>query len=212
MIKLFINQTNIHDQYGVVLEDFSIGMPEAKLVKVPIPGRDGDLDMSEALTGFVNYKNREIVVHLGITGSEVQCEEKTNLLLSHIAGRVVRVEFTHLSGYFVGRCVVKENIRNHGHYRLVLLFDCRPYRLEVDETVINVQLADKEKTIECINSLMPAKPVIVTTDSAKVKYGSKTYSFDKGEHVLGVFFTEGVNELKLSGKGEVQIRYRRGCL
>lgn len=70
MIQVTLNYQNYYLQHRIVLEYFSIGMPEPKFIKVSVPGRDGDLDMSEALTGYTQYHNREIQLRFGIMGSE----------------------------------------------------------------------------------------------------------------------------------------------
>ncbi len=212
MILLKFNGVNIYEEYQIVLENFVIGMPKPKLVKVSIPGRDGELDMSEALNGFINYSNREIAVQLGITGSEEQCEEKRNKLIGLVAGKNVKVEFSHLQGYFYGRCTVSEVVRDKLHYLINVSISAEPYRYNRDDTVINTVLSETEQNVLCRNLFMPVSPVIETTSSANIKFMDSVYSVEAGEHKLGFYFVSGVNTLRVSGSGNMTIRYREGVL
>lgn len=60
MITVLFDETDLKLEYSMVLEEFDIGIPEPKLVTVDVPGRDGELDMSRALTGNIMYHNRII--------------------------------------------------------------------------------------------------------------------------------------------------------
>ena len=70
MKRIIFNGVDFYHQFHAVLEDYDIESPEPKIVKVSVPGRNGDLDMSEALTGTIAYNNRQITVRLGLVGRE----------------------------------------------------------------------------------------------------------------------------------------------
>lgn len=66
MIDLIINGTNIREKYGLIVikGGFELipGTPRLKYVKVP--GMNGELDITEGLTGNVEYENSEIKIEL----------------------------------------------------------------------------------------------------------------------------------------------------
>ncbi|MCW6665316.1 hypothetical protein NHG32_06440 [Aerococcaceae bacterium NML191219] len=212
MIRITFNEVDVYATKRIVLEHFDITLPKPKLIKVSVPGRDGDLDMSEALTGYVNYHNREIKVQLGLTGSEVECEAKKQYLLNLVAGNEIKIRFSHLSGYFEGRCQSMQAVRSHRHYMVELVFDCQPYRLAESETTYTLSLTNTEQSLRCANDTMPVVPTIVTTGITTIKFKSKTYSVQKGTHRLGFIFGKGVNVISASGTGMLTVRFRKGVL
>lgn len=210
MISVSINEINICKEFNVTLESFEIGMPEAKLIKVQIPGRDGELDMSEALSGYINYGNREITLKIGITGDDEISEEKKQKVLMLAAGKKAKLEFSHLDGYFYGRCTPLSLSREFAHHTLTLSFSCDPYRYQNDETVEIRAITDTPINIICVNSIMPVSPVIETSEEATIEFKDKTFHVEKGVHRLGIVFREGNNILKVKGDGAIKVRYRRG--
>ncbi|WP_449460716.1 hypothetical protein [Streptococcus suis] len=212
MIQVTLNYQNYYLQHRIVLEDFSIGMPEPKFIKVSVPGRDGDLDMSEALTGYTQYHNREIQLQFGITGSEAECEIKKQVLVSGVSGKQVHVRFSHLEGYFVGRCKVETITRSHRHYTVQLTIDCQPYRLAESETSLYYSLYASPREITFMNSGMPVVPTIRTTGNAVVVYKGNRYNLETGTHRLGFVIDSGENRLTISGTGSLTLLYRKGVL
>ena len=60
-----INGKNTWEQFRLILSSYNISPPEAKQNFISVPGRSGDLDFSEALTGYPMYGNRKITLVLG---------------------------------------------------------------------------------------------------------------------------------------------------
>lgn len=210
MISVIIDGINICEKCKVTLESFEIGMPEPKLVKVQIPGRDGELDMSEALSGFINYGNREITIQLGITGDDKASEKKKQQVLVLTAGKKVKLSFSHLDGYFVGRCTPVSITRELAHHTLTLSFSCDPYRYQNAETVETRNLTETPINLICVNTIMPVSPTIENSANAKVQFNDKIFNLQKGVHRLGIVFSEGKNTLNVSGSGTINVKYKRG--
>lgn len=212
MIKVMLNDVDVFVRDRIVLEEFSIGVPEPKLIKVTIPGRDGDLDMSEALTGYVNYSNREIVLQFGIIGREEEIEIKKLSLFNLVLGKLVKVNFSHLSGYFTGRCTLKSQSRENRHHTITLVVDASPYRLDTQETIVQTTLTASNKTLTCVNKMMPVFPVIETSATATVVYNNKTFTLQKGVHHLGIVLHLGSHNFTVKGSGTIKIKYRSGVI
>lgn len=212
MIKVSLNGIDIYSKYKIRLEEFNIEMPEPKLVKVSIPGRNGDLDMSEALSGFVNYSNRIITIKLGLTGDETEIENKRQSIISLVCGKKVKIEFSHLKGYFTGRTNIKTITRETYHNTMTINFDCEPFRLEVSDTTQTITLEATAKNYTFINSFMPVQPTIETSATATLKFGTKIFNLQKGVHNLGIVFIEGNNIINATGTGTMKVTYRKGVL
>lgn len=213
MKRIIINGVDFYHQFHAVLEDYDIESPEPKIVKVSVPGRNGDLDMSEALTGTIAYNNRQITVRLGLVGRLEERLEKEQKILQLIAGNRVRLTFSHLEGYFKGRCWVKEiQLDNDSHTTIVLTIDCEPYRYELEKHEISLELSDKVADVQCENLQMPTQPIIITTNKTTIQFQTQSITVQAGEHLLPFLFTSGENIIKISGSGMVTIQYQRGVL
>lgn len=211
MKTISINGTNLYQTDHIILESVDIEMPQAKISKVSIPGRNGDLDMSEALTGFVMYENRTITVQLGIGGKDAYVK-KNNILMNYV-GKIVQVSFSHISGYYKGRCTVKSiEIDNDLHTTVVLSFDCEPFRYEDAPITKNVTLNGQTTTISCPNLQMPSQPTVTTSSQTTIRYESQQVTVSKGEHLLPFSLAPGSNELRVTGTGMFKITYQRGIL
>lgn len=211
MITLKVNGVDLYKDYGIVLESFNIEMPEANIERIKIPGRDGEIDISDALTGYVTYNNRNIELIFGVTGKEEETLKKRNILYNKMSGKKVKLELSHLPGYFNGRAVIEETVRNNMQYQIKVGVNCDPYRYENEEYKVSKSLtAGKEEVVDCINLMMPAFPVIKCSGNIALKYKNKSYTFPAGEHIVDFFFEEGENKLVLKGEGNVEIRYQRG--
>lgn len=211
MKTISINGTNLYQTDHIILENVDIEMPQAKISKVSIPGRNGDLDMSEALTGYVMYENRTITVQLGIGGKDAYI--KKNSILMNYVGKIVKVSFSHISGHYKGRCTVKSiEIDNALHTTVVLVFDCEPFRYEDAPTIKNVTLNGQTMTITCHNLQMPTQPTVTTSSQTTIQFGNQQITVSKGEHLLPFILAPGSNELRVTGTGTFKITYQRGLL
>ncbi|NEW66034.1 hypothetical protein H1220_04265 [Carnobacteriaceae bacterium zg-84] len=211
MITLFIDDTDLYKQ-GIILEEFDIGIPEMKVHKVSVPGRNGDLDMSRALTGYTHFSNRTISLVLGMTGSEEERERLRSLLFVHVYNKQVHIRFSHLEGYFVGTMTFHSYERTPAKSTIKATVDCYPFRLIGDEVVSSTTLTSAFQYITIGYAGMPTPLSIVTTGMATIEYKGKRYTVQKGEHQLGILLEMGNNTLRVSGNGTLTTQYIREVL
>ena len=212
MIELTLDGVNLYRIHRIVLETFKIGIPEPQLTTVDVPGRNGKLDMSEALAGHLTYNNRIIELALGIVGSEEVMEQKRLTLFNLINKPLCKLKFSHLQGYFEGRCIVTDVSREHGHYTITMKCDCFPYRYLDSEFSQIRTLSSTLTAISCLCLMMPVVPKIETSSNATIKYKAATFTVQKGVHTLPILFKQGTNELIVSGTGTIKVNYRQGVL
>ena len=208
MITLAIDGFNINDEMGIVLEHFDIGIPEPKIHKVSVPGRNGDLDMTRALTGFTHFHNRTINLTLGLTGSETDREEKRSALFQITTNKQVKVEFSHLNGYFLGNITFHSYERNPAKSTIQASVDCYPFKISNEEVSSSIALSSTPRTIHVLYLGMPVPMLIKTTGNAIIEHKGNRYSVAQGEHKLGIVLEVGNNEFTLSGSGTLSYQYR----
>ena len=60
-MNVIINGLDLSDK-GITVADVYVSEASPKLIQTDIPGRDGLLDQSKAVSGFINYQNRQMTI------------------------------------------------------------------------------------------------------------------------------------------------------
>lgn len=200
---------------GLVLVDGSenIGLPEVQTYYVEVPGRNGLLDLTEALNGGVTYKNRECSWQFADAREYGERTEALVRLANMLHGRKFdfvlddRPDYTG-TGRFTAE--VEENYK--GYTLLNVTADCEPYFSKGLQTFrFN---AAGGITVKMLCGRMPVCPVFEFENETIVAAGGTHVKMQAGTYkVTDIWFTEGVNELYLNsmpGRGNVPISEYEG--
>ena len=210
---IFNNEKSAYDDWNIVLTKAEIPLPTPKTSIVDIKGADGVIDLTEALTGDVQYNNRPIKLTF-----EMMDDTDYSTLISDISNYLhgQRITF-NLSNdedyYYVGRATINqwECVKRKG--KIVIQVDCEPYKYAVTETVRTVSVTDKTKTITLINNRKRVCPILNVTGTITLTIDSVDYELAEGKQQLVNFIlVEGNNAIKISGNGTLTITYRQGAL
>lgn len=99
---VIIGEKHTYRDWGLVCTRIEIADPERKTYLVSVPGRDGDLDLSEALTGEANYGNREIKMEFIRREKEfARWHVKYSDILDYCHGQRRRIILDSDRGYFM---------------------------------------------------------------------------------------------------------------
>lgn len=209
-----------------------VNPPTVKTNVVDIPGGDGALDLSTALSGRPIYKNRtgswEFIAENGFK----EWADLFSEIMTYLHGQKLKAVLEDDPDYYYeGRFSVNE-WKSDPYYSLIVIgYDVGPYKKENDgldenwlwdpfnfETDIvrnyrNLPV-DGTLTMIVIGSNMPGVPTIITSDSGiSVTFGGETYRLAKGINVIDdIVLESGENELTFSGKGIVTVEYNGGTL
>lgn len=205
---------------------------------VDVPGADGFLDFSEAITGRRIFKNRPISIELGGKKPRDNWDIFISDLRNLVEGREIKVIFDNDSGfYWTGRASIQGYDRNReiGTFTLAIP-KADPYKYNVadstedwlwdsfdfetgiiDEgTEITVRTGET-KTYTIVPDQMPFVPTIYVSvlgsAGLKMTANGETYTLMKGKNRFAdiTVNTEDV-VLSFTGTGTLTIRYRRGSL
>ena len=120
-------------ELSFLLADYKIPDPNAKKHEVQVPGRDGTLDLTEALGG-VYFENRTI--ELVLNGNAITTEHfqrNCSVLRNKLDGKVCKVTFSDDLGYYwLGRMSVDAERLGRHHMSVTLHVDAYPYKLMID--------------------------------------------------------------------------------
>lgn len=125
--------------WGLMLREApKVTSPEPKTHYVDIPGADGELDLTEALTGKVQYKNRKItMVFVTMAGREDWSAIYSDILME-LQGKLIRITLDDDPlHYYTGRVTVGEPTRMNAKTILLnMSAEVEPYKKSMNGDVM----------------------------------------------------------------------------
>lgn len=222
--NLYITNTNV------------IGNPEQYTNYVTVPGRDGRLDMSEALTGRPIYIRRELTINLASSRPKTMWDATISYFRNHINGRVCRITFDNDVSYFWrGRVRIEdfESAMTLGQFTVKV--EAEPYKYSILQssdpwlwnpfnfTTDMITYTDAwdisgSKTVTVPKGTMPTTPTFVVSqlvgDSITMAVGEQSYTLVPGSNTFPEVKVNGDEDVEITftGTAKVQIVYRGGSL
>jgi len=199
--------------YSLTVAPYAIPMPEPQTNFVEIPGRDGALDLSEAL-GTVRYTDRIIPLTLY---TRAPFDTLISAFAADVHGQRINVIFDRDPTYYYDARVTVEDVERHaGYCELSLKCRAKPYKLEHFETSITV-LPTGSATLTLTNTRMPVVPTITVSAEMTLAFtiNEKDYSvtLPAGTHTVpSLVLSEGDTEIGVTGTGSITFTYRKGAL
>ena len=197
--RLIVNGVDLSIRFQMVLLDgYTLEPPEPKTYTVDIPGGNGVIDLTEALTGDVAYKNRKQEFTFAVI--DVKNFEKVKTEVSNfLHGRAFDYTMTMDPGYtYHGRFTVDSY--SHEAYANGLLgqfkikVDADPYKLK--EHCAYRLNATGGKLYRFESGRRPVHPTVECTQPTWFTWNGKEQLVPAGTYRLNdVVFTDGINEI-----------------
>ncbi len=216
----FGNKHSYRD-FKTVMSSRTIGLPTVQTSKISVPGRDGDLDLTEALDGAVHYGNRVLEITLSATDrmSGKTWAETLADIAFHIHGKRLQIVFDDDSEYYyTGRCTISRVALQMAakSQSVTIVCDCQPYKISVDELTVQANVNPAYRTIVIENGRMPSVPSFTFSDPCWLNMNGETRQFDVGTYSSkDLILAPGRNTVyvkTVEDVGLVTIRYRKGDL
>lgn len=209
------NATAMHD-LGLILDVESIdeALPEQKRSNVSIPGRNGVLDTTYALTDAPLFDNRTLTYVLKAYAQYVDISELKNKLVNAFHGREVRVTRSWDPGYyFTGNCQVEYKYSSAVCIEITIKIDADPFMYETAETSTTITVSGT-KMQKLANGTKWITPKVATNANLIVTINGKetTLSANTNQKYENIYLKSGDNSVKVSGTGNVTFTYRKGKL
>lgn len=205
----------------------------AKFVKVP--GSDGMLNLTEYLTGEVNYARREGTLSFIIDNDHEPVERIREKIVDVLHGKVIKMQLSYDARYYYeGRFSVGEVVSGADYSRISINYKLNPYKLSVDWIGSNPVLWDPFNfetdydysallsTIEVNNQTKNYTiyaddyrfnpNVICALGIITVRFAGVTKTISAGQTAVLGRSKPGANILTVSGTGSATIRWRGGKL
>ena len=207
----FGRKHSIYD-YGLVMTDYSISNPAVTRYLVKVPGRNGVLELTESLTPYITYDNRQLQFAFVWRSRPEDYEEAKQTIINDLHGKKMQVILDSDPDYYYDGFVTVDSDSFSGRERadIVVHVDAAPYKLRKTETT---KTKSGSGTLVCENSRMEVIPQIKVTAATSITFNNSTYSLSAGTYTLpGIVFKEGNNTLTISGSGTTTVKYRQGRL
>lgn len=194
---------------GLVLYSKKISPPKARTTVVEVPGRDGNLDITEALTGRVMYEDREISFVFRVPNPKEEWPRVYSKVLNKIHGRRMDIVLDDdPDNTYTGRVSIDEFATNRTLAEIAVICIVAPkktYKTSVKKTVA----VSGTKTLTVTNSGIPTVPDISADKEMDVSFGGKSYHLSPGKNkVFDILLPEGDSKLTFSGTGNITVEFK----
>lgn len=203
------------EDWNLILHEKIVSPPVPKTNYVSVPGRDGDLDLTEALSGVVNYQDRKASYTFLLTdGTHADRVELISQIIGVLHGQRVQIIDTddYPDYYMNGRLTVTDVSNSNAYGILKIEAVCQPWRYAINQKTkaVTVTASDGTVTVTMTNSgYKTVAPTLTVTGSITLTYGSTSTTLSAGTYILaGLRFTPGVNTVTVAGTGSITISYQ----
>lgn len=200
--------------WNLILHEKTISPPRPKTNYVSVPGRDGDIDLTESLSGLVNYQDRSGSFTFLLTdGSHADREELIAEIVGVLNGqRLQYIDTDDYPEYYMNGRFTVVSVSNNNAYGIVKVEAVfNPWRYALNQTTRSVTVTANDGTVSVVMSNKGYKtvtPTITVTGSVTLTYGSTSTTLSAGTYTLpGLLFTPGVNTVTVAGSGSIQISF-----
>lgn len=225
-----IGDKHSYSDLGLLMKSKVISQPEVQTKYLTVPMRDGDIDLTETLTGSVKYGNRTITIKFKLMEKFEDIWTKISEIENYLHGKRMRLVFDDDIGYYyIGRLSVNNPSVNNSTGEFEIVGNMDPYKLDssvedgewlwdtfdFEDGFISDTKFDVDGTFEALVKGMDKEtyPTIAVSSDMTVLYDGDTFTLKTGKNVLyDLILASGINTLTFQGKGSVEISYTGGIL
>lgn len=187
---------------------------------VEVPGRDGELDVSTALTdGVPRYGNRELTATLERSDvPRLEREAAIDTMVNWLDGWRMDIRLPDDEGhYMTGRVHVAKVYNDPAHAAVEVTAICDPWRYNNHETIIRATAAIDAQEVMLTNagrrSVVPTIEITGDGASLLLVYGAYSWALGAGVYQLpDIVVNQGGLAVTVSGVGEIVFTYREAVL
>lgn len=208
-----------------------VSPPGLKTHFVDLPGGDGVLDLTEALTGKPVYGNRTGTWEFIVMNDYASWELLYSDIMDYLHGKAHTAILDDDPGYYYeGRFSVEEWTSGKDWSTIKIQYSVYPYKMSVEgssgdnwlwnpfnfETGIiqsfsDVQITGSGSVTIIVDSMCTVSEIVTTASGMKVTWKGTTYNLNYGSNKLSKIKMEaGTNVLNFTGTGKVTVLVNEG--
>lgn len=211
MLGVTFGYKHSYDDWNLILTDRDISLPEPNRFTVEVPGANGKLDFTEAITPNITYKNRKISYTFKVKGGPTEWDEMIREIAGYLHGQKMQVVEDVDDDWMWDGFWTLDKFKSDRHVGTIAIKgDVYPYKLRIDETEKTIT---GNGTLNCTNDRMQVTPTITNTASATIVFNGKSVTLAAGTHKVADFvLEEGDNTFTITSTGTTKFQYREGAL
>lgn len=218
--KLVLGSYDTHLNGPWTLAALALSPAEYQENYVEVPGRNGALDLSTALTdGEPRYNSRTLEARLERSdGTRLEREAAIETMINWLDGwkMDIRLPDDELH-YITGRVHVAKEYNDPAHAAVIVTATVDPWRYNLNETAFHLTAATSEKTALLTNqgrrTVVPVLEITGASAQVMLTFGTASWSLGAGTYQLpDLVVRQGGAEIKYKGSGELYFRYREAVL
>lgn len=186
--------------------------PSPKTKYVDVPGMDGRLDLSKALTGYMHYDRRTITMEFSILAPRERWPEIHSDIMDKLHGADIDVILDDDPDFcYTGTATVVETDPQKVTSGVTILVDVEPYKTRIEPTRKTFTVSGFKSDTIIMDSKKPVIPTITASAAMKMTYSLVIYDLEEGENFFpDVIMREGGTGFIFEGEGTVSFEYREG--
>lgn len=195
----------------------TLSAPQYRRSTVTVPGRDGVIDLSDALDGAVHYDTRKLTIRLeNSAGTRELRESRIQFMLNALDGTEQEIELPDDHDRILrGRVRISVQYSDAAHAAVQITADVEPFRYKKSDTEYRLQNnSGNAHDFKLRNNgrkiVIPAFQVYNIMGTAAIN-GHEITSAGKYQYP-DIRFPHGENILTMTGQIAVVIRFREGVL
>lgn len=234
MNGVLFGEKHSYRDWGLFLADRpTISEPEPKTMYIDIPASNGSIDLTESLTGEVNFYDRKITMNFLMVDKRSNWAETTSIIADYLHGQRMKIWMDEdLAYYYEGRLQINSLKSDKVKQTVVIEGTVYPFKYEKfssledwlwDDFNFETGIIRDYKDLEVNGSLdlliagrkLSVTPVFYVSNASnlKVTYDGETYTLQDGTNrFVALILPEGDNILHFTGSGTVSVEYRGGRL
>lgn len=202
------------------LASWSLSPAEFRSEYITVPGRDGDLDLSAALTdGEPRYGSRTLSAVLERSdGTRLDREVAINTMTNWLDGWRQDIRLPDDEGHYItGRVHVAKEYNDMAHAAVTITAVCDPWRYNNYETVINLTATEEVQTAQLTNNgrrtVVPVLTIEGEGANVLLVFGGASWALGPGSYQLpDLVLRQGGAAVTYSGTGTLRFTYREAVL
>lgn len=197
------------DYYELLTLDILTPEPEMKISKIDVPGRDGELDVSEAVAGHVVYYNRQLQFRFRAIG-EFICQKIRKDFAADVHGRKIFIEVEDEPHLYYGRCTLRLEVDAGYYLDFAVDVDAEPYKRDTEPRKFKGKITRVGELTFANLGDEYVTPTITTSSNMKITLNGSEGTYPEGSHIAHFSVPKGIYTLQVEGTGNVELEFWEG--
>lgn len=211
-----IGENDMYTDFGMILTDLSIEMPEVKTKYQALPLENGSIDLSEVVTGRPVYGLRMLKLTFKRRGaSAAEWLSVCSQIASAVHGKRLPITLPDdPDHYYLGRITCAPGVKEYGAGTFEVTAVCDPYKYAQTESTASCG-AGTTSIINSGDEIVSPTFTASETGMTVALNGGAAYSIaqvDKAAKIPELLLLPGANNVTVTGTGNVVLTWREGVL